>query len=44
MNKKIILATSCCGKSTAVKNCKLNCVDFDSAPRGLETFFKQAWC
>lgn len=32
MNKKIILATSCCGKSTAVKNCALNCVDFDSAP------------
>lgn len=32
MNKKIILATSCCGKSTAVKNCKLNCADFDSAP------------
>lgn len=32
MNKKIILATSCCGKSTAVKNCKLNCVDFDSTP------------
>ena len=32
MNKKIILSTSCCGKSTAVKNCKLNCVDFDSTP------------
>lgn len=32
MKKTIILATSCCGKSTAVKECPLKCIDFDSAP------------